>query len=1175
MGINICQYRAAIGNIKSYVNARSEQHYSRFMAPLFIYTQCVSKDHETHSHSIPHSSFYIFIYIFIMSYLIPIILSLNLKTVDQPHSNYVTTNLYHPLVQPHITGSFKLTLCNAYFVVIINYLWTKMIVSKSFYNMKNLCYDSQSKMFSKGKFLSLIISIWIVSMNIILVTLSNMSMLNPGPQNSTHGIIQNLNIYYQNVQGLISYNSLGQDHPTLNLTKLSEFQATVYDTKPDVIILNETWLKPSIKNSELLSTNMYKIFRVDRSPDTHPVDCNNPKKYKKNGGGVLIAVNCSLDLNPRIIKITSKAEVLSIELKIPNKKKVCLSTCYRVGTLGDLNHSELNNHFREIARNNKIRAHFILGDFNLDTVNWDNHTSINRIQTKFLDTFNNLGLSQQIFQPTHIKGNILDILLTDKPDLLSDVRILGRDEILKSDHFAILCSINVRFKRLKCKKRKIYNFKKADWDSLNNELRRVNWNSHIQCCDPTTAWIKFKSILLDLCNKYIPKVTIRSNSAPPWFDSDVHKLCMKKEKHRKLYKQTNNSTHHNKFKSCRKELKKLIKEKMRSNFDDELNQNVITKKFWSYVKSSTNSSRLPDCMSLNGKFRNNSKDIADLFNGHFFEQFSKKSNYDIDIDFSNDPFINFKICHHVVRKLLTSLNQNKSHGPDGINGKILKNCAVSIAYPLSLLFNLSFNTGHIPSEWKLANIVPVHKKGDKSAIENYRPISLTCLIMKIFEKCIRNELMNLCQEKIHHSQHGFLPGKSCTTQLLPFVSDITLNLNNNDPTDIIYFDFAKAFDSVNHDIILSKLKHEFKIDGLMLKFIREYLQNRKQRVVVGDTMSDDLDVVSGVPQGSIIGPLLFVLFINDLHKCVSPGTNLALYADDTKIWRLIKSEQDCTALQNDIDALSHWSKINCMIFHPQKCKVLSVTHQIIRNILPFTRFVYTMDGVVLDYCGKENDLGITMHDGLNWNPHCIELIAKATSKFNLLRRTCHFINSIIKKRTLYITLVRSIFEHGSIIWAPSSQITISKFEALQKRCIKWILKEQFTSYEYSEYLEKLKELDILPIKYKFMYTDIVLFHKIVHNLIPISLPKYIVTKSTTRASKSDPLSFKISNDIKHQKRIFQSSFFARCITPWNRLPFELKNLSSTVIFSRGLKQHIWDYVLDLPDFENFNQIEPD
>ena len=1171
MGIDLCQYRASIGNTNRYGTIQPGKIATKFISPIFIYTQPCTFN-EIHPHSLNYS--YIITYIFIMSYMIPIIISMNLQTVVPPLSDHVTTNIGHPLVQLHNTVLPKLVLTNAYFGVIIKYLLSKLLAFQSFNDIKNLCYDTQSKVFSKIKSLSLLISMWIVSINIILVTLSNMSMLNPGPQSVNSGK-SNLSIYYQNVQGLITYNSLGKDSPTLNMTKLLEFQTFVYNTQPDIIILNETWLKLSIKNSELLSENTYKIFRVDRSIDTHPMDSNNPNKYKKNGGGVLIAVNCSLNLNPRIIKINTKAEVLSIELHLPNKKKVCLSTCYRVGTLGDLNHSELDSHFCEVAKNRKISAHTILGDFNLDTIDWVNHVCSDRIHNKFLDTFDNLGLSQQIRHPTHIKGNILDILLTNKPALLSEVRVLDRDEILKSDHFAICLSLDFKVKRSKCKKRKIFNFKKANWDSMNDELRRVDWNSHLQFCDPTTAWLKFKSILLALCDKYIPKVTIRSNYAPPWFDSDVHKLCMKKEKHRKLYKQTNNPNHYNKFKLCRKEMKKLVKEKMRSNFNDEQGENVITKKFWSYVKSSSNSSRLPDCMSAKGKFRSNPKDIANLFNGHFGEQFSKKSKYDIDIDYRNDPLINFNIGLQDVRKLLTSINQNKSQGPDGINGKILRNCAVSIAYPLSLLFNLSFNTGHIPSEWKIANIVPVHKKGDKSAIENYRPISLTCLIMKLFEKCVRNELMSLCQDKIHQSHHGFLPGKSCTTQLLPFVNDITLNLNNNLATDIVYFDFAKAFDTVNHDIILNKLKYEFKIDGLMLKFIREYLQNRKQRVVVGDSMSDELDVLSGVPQGSIIGPLLFVLFINDIHNCVSHGTNIALYADDTKIWRAIRSELDCFTLQNDIDALSHWSKINCMAFHPQKCKILSVSHQINLNILPFMRFTYTLDNVPLDYCNKQNDLGINMHNRLNWNPHCIDIIAKATVRFNLLRRTCHFVKNLLKRRTLYITLVRSIFEHGSVVWAPSCQTTIAKFEVLQKRCIKWILKEQFKSYGCYEYLTKLKELDILPMKYKFMYTDLVLFHKIVHHLVPIDLPQYIETRSITRSSNSDTLSYSISSHIRNHKRIFQSNFFARCITPWNTLPFELRDSSNVVLFSSALKKCIWEYILGSPDNDHNYEIEPD
>ena len=278
------------------------------------------------------------------------------------------------------------------------------------------------------------------------------------------------------------------------------------------------------------------------------------------------------------------------------------------------------------------------------------------------------------------------------------------------------------------------------------------------------------------------------------------------------------------------------------------------------------------------------KDKAELFNDFFKDQFSEGSDYDIDIDFSNDHLNDIQFNYCKIYKLLKNINANKAAGPDGIHGKVLKSCAGSLAYPLSLLFRLSYNTGHIPAEWKMANIVPVHlKKGAKDSVENYRPISLTSLVTKIFEKVIRDELLAKCENKLNEFQHGFLPSKSCTTKMIPFADSLSISLNDRVRCDVVYFDFSKAFDSVNHDIILWKLKHQFKIDGRLLKFFVNYLQHRSQRVVINGEMSSLRPVTSGVPQGSILGPLFFVLFINDMTACVSEGTNIALYADDTDL----------------------------------------------------------------------------------------------------------------------------------------------------------------------------------------------------------------------------------------------------------------------------------------------------
>ena len=993
------------------------------------------------------------------------------------------------------------------------------------------------------------------------------------------------------LRGLVPFSGLGKKVMPLNTDKLIEIQSKVYNDKPDVVILNETWLSKEHLDQEIFPNDTYNVYRVDRCKRTHPPDPNNPTKFRVKGGGVLIAIRAILEIEHERVKISTKAEILSISFGDKNSK-YCITTCYRVGTLGVENFLQIEKHLNEIASRKKFKEHIVIGDFNLPSISWlDGHSAI-ELDRRFLDLFNNLGFTQLIDQATHNKGNTLDLLLSNRVGAVSNISVLSENEICSSDHFGITFSIK-RKVRPKVVKRKVLNYKRANWEGLNNDLKHVRWDDHLKHCDAEIGWQSFKGILNHHVSQHIPTITIKNKDQPPWFDSDTHKLCQKKERLRAKFKETGLDRDYKKFSQCRKEFKELVKTKMRDNLDDDDDPALISKKFWSHVKSTSKSSRIPQTVNYKGRFRNNSKDKSEMFNEYFEDQFSEASNYDIDIDYSNDSDNDIEFSTTRIRKILKNINVNKAPGPDGIHGKVLKNCRESLAYPLSLLFTTSYNIGQIPSEWKTANVVPVHKKGPKASVENYRPISLTCLIMKVFEKIVRDELLAKCQDKLNGGQHGFLPQRSCTTQMLNFNDSLSISLNDNIRTDVIYFDFAKAFDSVNHDIILRKLKEQFNIDGTLLKFIMNYLYNRKQCVLVGGVKSAMRNVTSGVPQGSILGPLFFVLFINDMFSCVSEGTDIMLYADDTKIWRRIETWEDHLILQHDIDMLFEWSLLNKMTFHPMKCKVLTVENssrsENTWSMLPFNVFFYILNENELDSVDNEKDLGVIVNNRLNWDEHLLALLLKASSRLGLTKRTLRFVKDVKQKRVFYLVLVRSLFEHCCEIWRPTTIQMMLKVESIQKRAVKWILGELDHHYNDHEYLKRLKDLDILPMELKFALTDLVQFFKIYHGTSVVKLPNYLVQVSSNdrcrlRSNIRPPAQYSQSEEsgipdlalmrnnrydstslkcvLETQTMALKRSFFFRTHLMWNDLPPELRTVSDINQFRSKLKSHMWDVILD-------------
>ena len=478
--------------------------------------------------------------------------------------------------------------------------------------------------------------------------------------------------------------------------------------------------------------------------------------------------------------------------------------------------------------------------------------------------------------------------------------------------------------------------------------------------------------------------------------------------------------------------------------------------------------------------------------------------------------------------------------------------------------------------------MPVFKKGGKNKVENYRPISLTCLVMKAFERIIKEELLIHTSNYLDPRQHGFLSKKSCTTNMVHFCDELALSLNNNMRNDVVYFDFAKAFDSVNHDIILNKLKYMYNVDGPLLKFLCNYLQDREQSVVLGNQKSSNKDVLSGVPQGSILGPLLFVLFINDIPQGLSPGTGLALYADDTKIWRLIENYNDNAILQKDIAYLNKWSVDNKMKFHPLKCKVLAVQKS---PIIPDSEFQYILGTTHLQYVDTERDLGVDMTPKLNWSNQIDRLCSKASQKLGMLRRNCHFVKDATRARTLYVTLVRSLFESCSIIWRPINQTLSNKVEGIQKRAIKWILSEEGSKFSYSgraTYLKKCREVKLLPMSKRFDLSDIVFLHKVIHKIIPVDLPHYLKLfdgNSRLRSTHYDHLSLissihpSVNYNATRTSNQFANCFFYRTHNKWNELPLSIREIDCPVHFKFCLKRHMWDHLSENDSDSNVDALE--
>ena len=815
----------------------------------------------------------------------------------------------------------------------------------------------------------------------------------------------------------------------------------------------------------------------------------------------------------------------------------------------------------ELASNkfkNNEDKFIIVGDFNFPDINWldetCNHKSDN-IQTKFLNCIQSNFLKQWIQEPTHYrvlqKPTLIDLVITKDPDLITE--IIEHPPFGKSHHKTILFKVEHEHMKKGPTIPKLQ-LEKGKYNEMRLFIQNINWEQILLANDSVDDWWGIISNKInEAIEKYVPKRNYKFTNNKPkrsfFAPTSLHDKFKCKRQAFKHYKKYPTQENYNRYAKFRNQVKwEVRKNKIEKEKSIAKKVKLNPKAFYQYIASKTKpKDSIPNIKKDNGELTDNDKDKCEALNAFFQSVFTKEDNNET-INSNNNSNLNIKYPLYEATAFeedmifhLKNLNTSKSPGPDEIHPRVLKELSEQLAHPLCLLFDKSMDAGKLPTAWKTAEIRPIHKKGSKSIASNYRPISLTSIVCKIFEHFVKKALHgHLVLNKIlSPHQYGFCSGRSCTTQLLTTIHSWMEWLDQNIPVDAIYLDFQKAFDTVPHSRLLMKLE-KYGVKNNILNWIGDFLSDRQQYVSINGARSSTLPVTSGVPQGSVLGPTLFIYYINDLPEVTT--TLSKLFADDTKAYSKMKDTTDRDNLQSGISSMDKWTIEWLLKFNEEKIHALHLGKN-----NPNYDYYIGENNTLINTSTLEKDLGVFIDPELNFEDHIINVTKKARKISSLIIRTITHKSPDIMV-PLFKSLVRPILEYGNAVWAPYKVKDKNQIESVQRHFTKVII-----GMKDLDYSQRLEQLNLPSLEFRRLRGDMIEVYKILHEKYDPETTSTLLTLTSSNSSTR-------SNDFKLVKirpntDRFKYFFTNRVVNPWNNLPKEIVNASNVNTFKNHIDLH--------------------